>query len=84
MTLMIETDILHLNMAGSHIIILNSAKAATELLEKRSAVFSDRWEAQDCSYFFGIFIGKADLNLPWLNCEHFSKGPNYITANSSR
>jgi hypothetical protein len=36
------TDILHLNMAGTHLIILNSAKTATELLEKRSINYSDR------------------------------------------
>ncbi|KAF5344959.1 hypothetical protein D9757_014579 [Collybiopsis confluens] len=34
--------IVHLNMAGQHIIVLNSKAAATELLEHRSAIYSDR------------------------------------------
>jgi hypothetical protein len=36
------TDILHFNMAGTHLIVLNSAKTCIELLEKRSAIYSDR------------------------------------------
>ncbi|KAI0295337.1 CyP450 monooxygenase [Multifurca ochricompacta] len=35
-------DIAHVDVMGSHIIILNSAKAANELLEKRSSIYSDR------------------------------------------
>ncbi|KAF8735464.1 cytochrome P450, partial [Rhizoctonia solani] len=35
-------DIVYLDILGLHIVVLNSAQAATELLEKRSAKFSDR------------------------------------------
>ncbi|KAF7348418.1 Cytochrome P450 [Mycena sanguinolenta] len=35
-------DIVHAQMFGNHILILNSVKAATELLEKRAILYSDR------------------------------------------
>ncbi|KAF7348414.1 O-methylsterigmatocystin oxidoreductase [Mycena sanguinolenta] len=35
-------DVVHLQVFGNHILILNSAKAATELLEKRAILYSDR------------------------------------------
>ncbi|KAJ7769656.1 cytochrome P450 [Mycena maculata] len=37
-----NSDVLHLNVAGTSIIILSSAEAANELLEKRAGVYSDR------------------------------------------
>ncbi|KDR69244.1 hypothetical protein GALMADRAFT_145643 [Galerina marginata CBS 339.88] len=37
-----DSDILHLNTAGNDFVILNSLKAATDLLEKRSAKYSNR------------------------------------------
>ena len=35
-------DIVHMNMLGKHYIILDSLEAVEELLEKRSATYSDR------------------------------------------
>jgi hypothetical protein len=35
-------DISHVEVLGRHIIVLNSVKAAIELLDKKSAVYSDR------------------------------------------
>ena len=35
-------DIIHMNMLGKHYIILDSFEAVEELLEKRSATYSDR------------------------------------------
>ncbi|KAI0295339.1 CyP450 monooxygenase [Multifurca ochricompacta] len=35
------SDVVHVDVMGSHIVILNSGKAANELLEKRSAIYSD-------------------------------------------
>ncbi|EED82914.1 predicted protein [Postia placenta Mad-698-R] len=35
-------DILHLDALGQHIIVINSAKVARELLDKRSAIYSGR------------------------------------------
>ncbi|EIM84336.1 uncharacterized protein STEHIDRAFT_61507 [Stereum hirsutum FP-91666 SS1] len=36
------SDLIHLDVLGSHIVVVNSAKAANELFEKRSAIYSDR------------------------------------------
>ena len=38
----VDSDIIRLNVLGSNIIILNSAEAVTDLLEKRSLNYSDR------------------------------------------
>ncbi|KAF7348396.1 O-methylsterigmatocystin oxidoreductase [Mycena sanguinolenta] len=35
-------DVVHAQVFGQHILILNSIKAATELLEKRATIYSDR------------------------------------------
>ena len=35
-------DVVHLKPLGQHIIILGSAKAAFDLLDKRSNIYSDR------------------------------------------
>ncbi|KAJ7476689.1 cytochrome P450 [Mycena latifolia] len=37
-----NSNILHLNMAGTSLIVLSSAEAAIDLLDKRSAIYSDR------------------------------------------
>ncbi|THU92611.1 cytochrome P450, partial [Dendrothele bispora CBS 962.96] len=37
-----NSDVLHINVLGDHTLILNSAKTANELLEKRSGLYSDR------------------------------------------
>lgn len=37
-----DTDILHLDMMGSHLVVLNSSNVAIDLLERRSVMYSDR------------------------------------------
>lgn len=37
-----ESDLIHLNVAGTHLVIINSHQAAVELLDKRSTIYSDR------------------------------------------
>ncbi|KAJ7167269.1 cytochrome P450 [Mycena crocata] len=37
-----ETDILHLNLAGTSLIVLSSLEATEALLERRSSIYSDR------------------------------------------
>ncbi|KAF9041392.1 cytochrome P450 [Panaeolus papilionaceus] len=37
-----NSDIVHLNMAGTSIVVLNSVKATKDLLEKRSSIYSNR------------------------------------------
>jgi hypothetical protein len=46
MCIISDSDIIHLNILGNHIIILNTARAATELLMKKSAIYSDRFMSQ--------------------------------------
>ncbi|CEL52926.1 O-methylsterigmatocystin oxidoreductase OS=Aspergillus parasiticus GN=ordA PE=3 SV=1 [Rhizoctonia solani AG-1 IB] len=38
----LDSDILFIELLGNRIVVLNSAKAASELLEQRSALYSDR------------------------------------------
>jgi len=42
MTSVADTDILYLNVAGTPFIVLDTFEAATELLEKRSSIYSGR------------------------------------------
>ncbi|KAF5324094.1 hypothetical protein D9619_011206 [Psilocybe cf. subviscida] len=37
-----DTDILYVNLAGTDVIVLNTAEAASDLLEKRSSIYSGR------------------------------------------
>jgi hypothetical protein len=45
---LLGSEIIHLNLFGTHVVVLNTAQAATELLDKRSLMYSDRC-ACDCS-----------------------------------
>ncbi|KAH9041580.1 hypothetical protein EDB85DRAFT_1363590 [Lactarius pseudohatsudake] len=38
----IGSDIVHLELLGTHLVVLNSEKVANDLLEKRSSIYSDR------------------------------------------
>ncbi|KAF8993007.1 cytochrome P450 [Cyathus striatus] len=55
-----KSDVLHLQAAGSSLIILNSYEAAKELLEKRSAIYSSRphsvmlTELSGCGFQFSL------------------------------
>lgn len=40
---LIESDIIYLNVLGKPMVILNTLEAVTELLERRSAIYSDRY-----------------------------------------
>ena len=35
-------DVIHLEALGKHFVVLNSAEAVNDLLEQRSAIYSDR------------------------------------------
>ncbi|KAJ3877326.1 cytochrome P450 [Lentinula edodes] len=54
--------IMYLNLAGQHIIVLNTKAAAIELLERRSAIYSDRPKS-----IVGEYIG-AKLAMPFSHC----------------
>lgn len=36
------SDVIHFDVLGSHVVVLHSIKAANELLDKRSSIYSDR------------------------------------------
>jgi hypothetical protein len=45
---LLDSDIIHLSIVGTSIIVLSSAEAANNLFEKRSAVYSDRQALLPC------------------------------------
>ena len=51
--MVIGSDLIHFDVLGSHIVVVNSAKAANELFEKRSAIYSDRFVSSfACTHSF--------------------------------
>ena len=44
LTAILGSDIIYLHVLGIHIIVLNSLKAINEVLEKRSSIYSSRYE----------------------------------------
>ncbi|KAH8984051.1 cytochrome P450 [Lactarius akahatsu] len=48
------SDIIHTDVMGSHIVILNSIKAANDLFEKRSSIYSDRPSLVALEKLFGM------------------------------
>jgi hypothetical protein len=38
----IDSSVIHLNLIGTHLMIVNSVEVAHELFDKRSAIYSDR------------------------------------------
>ncbi|KAI0325277.1 cytochrome P450 [Cubamyces sp. BRFM 1775] len=61
----LHSDIIYLNLAGTPVIVVNSAQAAHALFEKRSALYSDRTrmpmlnELVGCDWHF-VFMGYGD------------------------
>lgn len=37
------SDVVHVDVLGTHMVIVNSTKAANELFDKRSSIYSDRY-----------------------------------------
>lgn len=56
------SDVVYADVMGSHIIILNSIKAGHELLDKRSTIYSDRYDTRGCS--------EAPLAIHSFNAPH--------------
>ncbi|KAJ3805577.1 cytochrome P450 [Lentinula lateritia] len=55
--------ITYLNLAGQHIVVLNTKAAALELLERRSAIYSDRPKS-----IVGEYVGTA-LTMPFVRYD---------------
>ncbi|KZP29750.1 cytochrome P450 [Athelia psychrophila] len=52
-----KSDIIHLSIFGTHLIILNSLEAVSDLLDKRSAIYSDR---MGWSWTMGVMPANAE------------------------
>lgn len=37
-----ESDVVHVNLFGNHVVVVNTLKAAQELFEKRSSIYAYR------------------------------------------
>ena len=51
-----ESDIIHLRLFNTHIIVLNKDTAAREFFEKRSALYSDRYTRSIISHIHGLSL----------------------------
>ncbi|KAI9452763.1 cytochrome P450, partial [Lactarius psammicola] len=65
-----NSDIVHAKVLGTHVIILNSTKAACELFDKRSSLYSDRYESS-----LQIILG---IRMSW-NIAFLPYGPRWRT-----
>ncbi|KAF8161669.1 cytochrome P450 [Crassisporium funariophilum] len=62
-----NTDIIYLNIVGTPIIVLDTAEAAMELLEKRSSIYSGRVRLPMCNELMGwdFNVGAMDYGDRW-------------------
>ncbi|KAI0295320.1 cytochrome P450 [Multifurca ochricompacta] len=66
------SDIIHVDVMGSHMIVLNSAKGTGELLDKRSSIYSDRprMTALDLVGFTEFHHGVYPYGDRWRRMRH--------------
>ncbi|KAA1478838.1 hypothetical protein DENSPDRAFT_756420, partial [Dentipellis sp. KUC8613] len=63
---MADSDILHVDVFGTYIVIVNSAKIANELFEKRSLLYSDSVTlTQHCSLKLEWVLGVVPYGQKW-------------------
>ncbi|KII84582.1 hypothetical protein PLICRDRAFT_117752, partial [Plicaturopsis crispa FD-325 SS-3] len=61
-----NSDILHLNLAGTSVVIINSATIANELLEQRSLIYSSRPASEMCKLMgFGNLLVLLPYGDTW-------------------
>ncbi|KIJ57218.1 hypothetical protein M422DRAFT_148860 [Sphaerobolus stellatus SS14] len=61
-------DVAHVAAFGKHVILLNSIKACTELLEQRSAIYSDRPGVVQPNYLMNVF--RMDAGWSFANMRY--------------
>ncbi|KAI0258891.1 cytochrome P450 [Gloeopeniophorella convolvens] len=78
------SDIVHVDVLGSHIVILNSMKAARELLESRSSIYSDRPPLVALLEFLGMTynIGFLPYGKHWRHLR--SKFDSHFNAKAAK
>ncbi|KAI0259754.1 cytochrome P450 [Gloeopeniophorella convolvens] len=66
------SDVVHVDVVGSHIVVLNSVKASKQLLEKRSSIYSDRPPLVALLEFIGMTyrIGLLPYDKNWRYLRH--------------
>ncbi|KAH9038272.1 cytochrome P450 [Lactarius hengduanensis] len=65
------SDVIHADVMGSHIVIINSMKAANELLEKRSSIYSDRTATR--SFGMDYNLGLTRYGPAWRHSRHLEE-----------
>ncbi|KAI0772313.1 cytochrome P450 [Trametes elegans] len=79
-----NSDVIYLNLAGTPVIVVNSAQAAHDLFEKRSALYSDRTrmpmlnELVGCDWHF-VFMGYGESWRERRRVFHQYFHPNAVT-----
>ncbi|KAI0306165.1 cytochrome P450 [Multifurca ochricompacta] len=74
----IGSDIIHTELFGTHIIVLNSSKVANDLLEKRSSIYSDRYaQIKDRKWVINLFP-YCDKWRNWYKTFHAHFKPTMI------
>ncbi|KAI0258892.1 cytochrome P450 [Gloeopeniophorella convolvens] len=78
------SDVVHVDVLGSHIVILNSMKAARELLESRSSIYSDRPPLVALLEFLGMTynIGFLPYGKHWRHLR--SKFDSHFNAKAAK
>ncbi|KAF5366059.1 hypothetical protein D9758_006605 [Tetrapyrgos nigripes] len=85
---MYHSDVLHIDVLGDHTVVLNSAKAAEELLERRSGIYSSRPTmrmANESGNALHIMVETSPQDFPPVlpfRC-HCSSSPIYSSSNFS-
>ncbi|KAI0820142.1 cytochrome P450 [Trametes gibbosa] len=80
-----QSDIIYLNLAGTPVIVVNSAQAAHDLFEKRSSLYSDRTrmpmlnELVGCDWHF-VFMGYGESWRERRRVFHQYFHPNAATS----
>jgi hypothetical protein len=67
-----DSSLIHLNLSGTHLLIVNSAEAAYELFDKRSAIYSDRVRHMHSIFIVGtslIYVSCSPVCLCLQNCK---------------
>ncbi|KAJ7829406.1 cytochrome P450 [Mycena olivaceomarginata] len=83
-TIFIDSDVLHLNVAGTSIIVLSSAEAANDLLEKKANIYSDRARLPMVNELMGSTAFMKYGMIPRAHRRLFHEVFNSVAAQSFR
>lgn len=49
-----DSDVVHINLAGTHLIVLNSEEAISDLFDKRAAIYTGRYDKPTKQYVLDL------------------------------